>query len=65
MNKSKNRNCNGKLLTYQQVAENSNLGLNTVMRIAREPGALVKIGRISRVEWDVFFKYVVTVYHAN
>lgn len=40
MNALKNRNANGKLLTYQQTAEQSNIGVNTVMRLARESGAL-------------------------
>lgn len=62
MNALKNRNADGKLLTYQQVAENSNIGLSTVTRLARESGALVKIGRISRVDWDTFYSYVKNVY---
>ena len=62
MNKLKNRNYNGELVTYQQIAELSNLGLNTVMRLARESGALVKIGRISRVNQKIFFEYVTSVY---
>ena len=49
MNKSKNRNFKGELLTYQQAAEKSNIGINTVMKLARESGALIKIGRIARV----------------
>ena len=62
MNKSKNRNYNGELLTYQQTAEKSNLGINTVMKLALESGALVKIGRISRVDWKVFYAYIISVY---
>lgn len=62
MNKMKNRNYNGELVTYQQMAELSNLGLNTVMRLARESGALVKIGKISRVNRKIFFEYVTSVY---
>ena len=54
MNKMKNRNYNGELVTYQQIAELSNLGLNTVMRLARESGALVKIGKIFRVNRKIF-----------
>lgn len=34
MNPLKTNNPKGRLLTYQQVAENSNLGINTVMRLA-------------------------------
>lgn len=62
MNKLKNRNLNGELLTYQQTAEKSNIGINTVMRLAKESGALVKIGRIARVNWNVFYDYVTAAY---
>lgn len=62
MNKLKNRNLNGELLTYQQTAEKSNIGINTVMRLAKESGALVKIGRIARVNWNVFYDYVTVAY---
>lgn len=62
MNRLKNRNYNGELLTYQQTAEKSNLGINTVMKLALESGALVKIGRISRVNWKIFFDYITSAY---
>ena len=65
MNKAKNRNYNGELLTYQQTAEKSNLGINTVMKLALESGALVKIGRISRVDWKVFYDYIISVYQVG
>ena len=65
MNKSKNRNFKGELLTYQQTAEKSNIGINTVMKLARESGALIKIGRIARVDWTVFYNYITSVYQAN
>lgn len=65
MNKSKNRNSNGELLTYQQTAEKSNIGINTVMKLAKESGALVKIGKISRVNWNVFYHYIVSVYQVS
>ena len=65
MNKSKNRNSEGKLLTYQQTAEKSNIGINTVMKLARESGALIKIGRIARVDWNVFYNYITSVYQAD
>jgi len=64
MNKSKNRNFKGELLTYQQAAEKSNIGINTVMKLARESGSLIKIGRIARVDWNVFYNYITTVYQA-
>ena len=62
MNRLKNKNYNGELLTYQQTAEKSNLGINTVMKLALESGALVKIGRISRVNWKIFFDYITSAY---
>lgn len=65
MNKSKSRNFNGELLTYQQTAEKSNIGINTVMRLAKESGALVKIGKISRVNWNVFYHYIVSAYQVS
>lgn len=58
MNVSKNRNCSGELLTYKQAAERSNLGINTVMKLAKESGALRKIGRIARVDWPEFYGYI-------
>lgn len=65
MNKSKSRNSKGELLTYQQTAEKSNIGINTVMKLARESGALIKIGRIARVDWNVFYNYITSVYQAD
>lgn len=62
MNKQKDRNLDGVLLSYSQTAEKSNLGLNTVMRLARESGSLVKIGRTARVNWDVFYQYILATY---
>lgn len=65
MNKLKNGNSNGEFLTYQQTAEKSNIGINTVMKLAKESGALVKIGKISRVNWNVFYHYIVSVYQVS
>lgn len=62
MNKLKNRDFNGELLTYKQTAEKSNIGINTVMKLAAESGALVKIGHIARVDWNIFYKYIISKY---
>ncbi|MCI8726300.1 MAG: hypothetical protein HFG66_09340 [Hungatella sp.] len=62
MNLAKNRNQNGKLLTYQQTAEKSNMGINTVMKLAKESGALIKVGRIARVDWNKFYEHIISVY---
>lgn len=65
MNKPKNRNSKGELLTYQQTAEKSNIGVNAVRKLARESGALIKIGRIARVDWSVFYNYITSVYQVD
>lgn len=62
MKELKNRDEDGRLLTYEQTAKRSNLGRCTIMRLAREAGALVKIGRTARVDWDTFYNYVMNVY---
>lgn len=62
MKNLKRKNLDGFLLTYKQTAEKSNMGLNTVIRLARESGSLIKIGRISRVDWLKFYDYVVSTY---
>lgn len=62
MKKSFRRNFQGELLTYQQTAEKSNLGINTVMKLAKESGALLKIGRAARVDWAVFYQYITSKY---
>ena len=58
MNPLKTNNPKGRLLTYQQVAENSNLGINTVMRLAKESNSIVRIGRTVRVNPEKFYEYI-------
>lgn len=65
MNKPKNRNPKGELLTYKQVAEKSNLGVNVVMKLAKESGSLLKIGWSARVDWAVFYQYIVSEYKVS
>lgn len=62
MNKSTNRNAEGMLLTVQQAAEASNLGIATTRRIAEEAGAIRKIGRCVRVNPKIFLDYIESVY---
>lgn len=65
MNELKNRNFNGELLTYRQTAEKSNMGINTVMKLAKKSGALVKIGKIARVDWNTYYDYLISEYRVN
>ena len=62
MNPLKTNNPKGRLLTYQQVAENSNLGINTVMRLAKESNSIVRIGRTVRVVPEKFYEYIIAEY---
>lgn len=62
MREAKNRDFNGQLLTYKQAAEKSNLGLSKVIELTKKSGALVKIGRIARVDWNVFYDYIISNY---
>ena len=55
MNKPTNRSTEGMLLTIQQAAEVSNLGVATTRRIAEEAGAI-------RVNPKVFLDYIESVY---
>lgn len=58
MNARRNRNQSGELITVEQCCQESNLGRNTVRRLAREAGAERKIGRCYRIKRDAFFDYI-------
>ena len=62
MNPLKSNNPKGKLFTYQQMAEDSNLGINTDMRLAKEANSIIRIGRTVRVVPEKFYEYVLTEY---
>lgn len=62
MNPLKSNNPKGKLFTYQQMAEDSNLGINTVMRLAKEANSIIRIGRTVRMVPEKFYEYVLTEY---
>lgn len=58
MRKLKSNNQSGELLTLIQICELSNLGNNTVRRLAKEAGAERKIGKSYRINRDMFFAYI-------
>lgn len=62
MNKPTNRNTTGRLLTVQQAAEASNLGLATTRRIAEESGSIRRIGRCVRINSEIFFDFIEKIY---
>ncbi|MCI8565435.1 MAG: helix-turn-helix domain-containing protein [Lachnospiraceae bacterium] len=49
-------------MTLQQACSESNLGSNTVRRLADESGAVRKIGKNYRIKKSVFFDYIETMY---
>ena len=58
MNVLKNRSYDGELLTVPQTCEASNFGRDTVMRLAKEANAIIKVGRSVRIIRNKFFSYV-------
>lgn len=62
MNPLKSNNPQGKFFTYQQMAEDSNLGINTVMRLAKESNSIIRIGRTVRVVPEKFYEYIIAEY---
>lgn len=56
------QNPQGELLTVRQVAFESNLGITTVRRLAREAEAVVRIGKSVRIKRRKFFDYVDATY---
>lgn len=62
MNFAKNRDENGELITVQQACMLSNLGSNTVRKLAEESKAVRKIGKSYRIKKSVFFDYIESEY---
>ena len=62
MKKIKANNPVGELVTVEQMAETSNLGVSTVRRIAEEAQAVRRIGRIYLINRQVFLNYIEQIY---
>ncbi len=62
MKAARYRNENGELLTVSQVSSLSNLGVYTVRRIAKESGAIRKIGKCCRINRKIFFDFIENTY---
>lgn len=48
----------GELLTVTQAQAITNLGKNTILKLARESGAVRKIGRSYRIKKDILLDYI-------
>ncbi len=58
-------NPNGEFVTFKQAAENCNLSVDMVKKLAREGGCVLKIGdRIQRVDAQKFYSYLREKYAA-
>lgn len=55
-------NAQGELVTVNQMAEISNLGVSTIRKVAEEANAVRRIGRCYRINKRVFLDYVEQVY---
>lgn len=60
-----NRDDSGELLTVSQTCRISNLGQSTVRRIARESGAIRRIGKCYRIRREDFMNYIDSQCAAN
>lgn len=55
---TKNQNNNGELITVNQACEAANLGTASIRRLAKEAGAVRRIGKNYRINREVFFNYI-------
>lgn len=62
MKKGQHRNLEGELVTVDQMAEITNLGTNTIRRLAQEAKAVRKIGKNYRIKRKVCLEYIETMY---
>ena len=62
MNLSTNRNQDGVIITLSQACQEFNLGETIIRRIAKECGAVRKIGRCYRINKKIFLAYIEKTY---
>lgn len=60
----KNPSIEGELLKEEQICKLSNLGRCKVREIAKEAGAVRKIGKCYRINKQRFFDYIEKIYTA-
>lgn len=51
-------NTNAPLRTVQGIKDETNLSRNLIMQIAEEANALIKYGRVVRIDAERFYKYL-------
>lgn len=53
---------NGVFITVDMACKKTNFSRYTIMKIANEAGAIIRVGRSVRVDWDKLHKYMSVVY---
>lgn len=60
-----NENPNGKYRTVEGACGDVNMGRNTLMRIAGEANAIIRVGRSVRIDMGQLCAYIDSVYKVN
>lgn len=58
-------NKNAKLQRVPEACADTNWSRNTLMKVAAEANAIIRVGRTVRIDMPVLYKYIDTVYKAN
>ena len=58
-------NKNAKLQRVPEACTDTNWSRNTLMKVAAEANAIIRVGRTVRIDMPVLYKYIDTVYKAN
>lgn len=57
-------NKNGRYLRAEEACSQTNYSRNTLMKVATEANAVVRIGRTVRIDMPVLYRYIDAVYKA-
>ena len=58
-------NKNAKLQRVPEACADTNWSRNTLMKVAAEANAIIRVGRTVRIDMPVLYKYIDTVYKVN
>lgn len=56
-------NKNAKLQRVPEACADTNWSRNTLMKVAAEANAIIRVGRTVRIDMPVLYKYIDTVYN--
>lgn len=58
-------NKNAKLQRVPEACADTNWSRNTLMKVAAEANAIIRVGRTVRIDMPVLYKYIDTVYNGK